>query len=379
MVYVTIPASPREHNISMEDVWFGGDDVKSYVITLNKSNTVTRVFDNVPNTIRRSTYRCTMQLSMFNDKYKDLIEADKTTLYHSFSIPKSSGGLRRIDAPKDELMCALRELKTILESNTFGGRSLYHTSAFAYIEHRSTLDCVKKHQQNESKWFGKFDVHNFFGSTTLEFVMHMFSMIYPFSEIMKTVLGAKALETALSLAFLNGVLPQGTPLSPMITNIMMIPIDHDMEKECRSRGLIYSRYADDFLISSRHGFMFKEVEQVITDTFKKFGAPFELNTRKTRYGSSFGCNWNFGVMLNKDNQITIGRKKKKQFESMLTAYAKDKKSGVRWPIDDVMHMNGLYAYYKMVEDDVIDRIVAHISNKNGVNIMACMKADLRGQ
>lgn len=378
MIYVTVPATKRTHELSIEDAWFGDDDLRGYVITENKTGTVTRVLEYVPYKARRSSYVCQIALARFNDKYKELIEADKASLYRTFYIPKSSGGLRRIDAPNDELMAALRELKTIFESKEFGGLHLYHTSAFAYIANRSTLDCVRKHQQNESKWFGKYDVHNFFGSTTLDFVMHMFSMVYPFSDVVKTVVGQEALRTALSLAFLNGVLPQGTPLSPMITNIMMIPIDHALEGACRDRGLIYSRYADDFLISSRHTFMFKEVEAIITETFKRFGAPFELNTAKTRYGSSSGQNWNFGVMLNKDNRITIGRKKKKQFEAMLTAYAKDKKSGVKWPIEDVMHMNGLYAYYKMVEGEVIDRIVAHISTKNGVNIMLCVKEDLRG-
>ena len=60
---------------------------------------------------------------------------------------------------------------------------------------------------------------------------------------------------------------------------------------------------------------------MIVDTLARFHAPFELNTSKTRYGSAAGANWNFGIMLNKDNQMTIGRKKKKQLESMLTAYA----------------------------------------------------------
>ena len=151
-----------------------------------------------------------------------------------------------------------------------------------------------------------------------------------------------------------------------------------LEKQCREHGWIYSRYADDFLISSRNPFMFKEAEKMIIDTLKSYDAPFELNTQKTRYGSSSGANWNFGVMLNKDNQMTIGRARKRQFEAMLHAYAKDKKSGVDWSIDDVRHLEGLRSYYKMVEGDTIDRIVEHIANKTGVNISLCIKQDLRG-
>ena len=46
---------------------------------------------------------------------------------------------------------------------------------------------------------------------------------------------------ALELAFMDGVLPQGTPASPLITTIMMIPIDF-----CLNRKLIErkSRFKD---------------------------------------------------------------------------------------------------------------------------------------
>ena len=101
----------------------------------------------------------------------------------------------------------------------------YHTAAFAYVKKRSTVDAVKRHQKNSSKWFAKLDLHDFFGSTTLDYAISMFSMVFPFSEIVKEPQGEEALRTAMSLAFLNGGLPQGTPISPLITNVMMIPVD----------------------------------------------------------------------------------------------------------------------------------------------------------
>ena len=195
---------------------------------------------------------------------------------------------------------------------------------------------------------------------------------------MTNVGGHENLEKALSLCFLDGVLPQGTPISPLITNILMIPIDYHLESRCRASHLVYSRYADDFLISSRNGFKFRDVEAMIIEIFSQFAAPFSLNTRKTRYGSANGSNWNFGIMLNKDNKMTIGRAKKKQFESMLTAYAKDKKNGLSWSIEDVRHLDGLRSYYKMIEGETIDRIIQHISNKHGVCIPDAIRADLRG-
>lgn len=284
---------------------------------------------------------------------------------------------RRIDAPKEELKCALYQLKTIFEE-VFG--ALHHTSAFAYVKNRSTIDAVRRHQSNESKWFGKFDLSNFFGSTTVDFIMQMFSMIFPFSEIVKYPVGREALENALSLCTLKGVLPQGTPISPTITNVMMIPIDHKLTNELRNfngQHFIYTRYADDFLISSKYNFRFRDVEKLISDTLAEFNAPFSLNAEKTRYGSSAGSNWNLGVMLNKDNQITVGYKNKRKFQAMLSDYVMDRKSGKQWDKADVQAMEGYRNYYSMVEGDTIDRIIAHISKKFNVEVVQLIKADMR--
>lgn len=284
---------------------------------------------------------------------------------------------RRIDAPNEELKGALHRLKQIFEES-FG--ALYHTSAFAYVKKRSTLDAIKRHQANESRWFGKYDLSNFFGSTTVEFIMKMFSVIFPFSEVMKTDDGRVELEKALSLCVLKGVLPQGTPISPTITNIMMIPIDYKLSNALRNfngQHYVYTRYADDFLISSKYTFKFREIEKLITDTLEEFEAPFTIKSEKTRYGSSAGSNWNLGVMLNKDNQITIGYKKKKQFQSMLFSYVKDRMNGDPWDKGDIQVLEGYRNYYHMVEGEAIDRIVEHIGKKLNVDINSLIKEDLR--
>ncbi len=287
-----------------------------------------------------------------------------------------SDSYRKIDAPNDTLKVALLTLKDIFE-NEF--HALYHTSAFAYVRHRSTVDSIKRHQANESKWFGKYDVSNFFGSTTLDFVVKMFSMVFPFSEVVKVPEGKKELTTALELAFLNGGLPQGTPISPIITNIMMIPVDYKLANTLRNfnnQQYVYTRYADDFLISSKFNFNPKEVETLIVSTLKSFGAPFSLKSEKTRYGSSSGSNWNLGVMLNKENKITVGHEKKRRFQAMLSSYVRDKQNGVEWEKSDIQTLEGYRNYYKMIEGDTIDKIVEHVGHKLGVDIVDLIKNDL---
>ena len=380
MYYITVKQSPMYRQMTLEEL-FGFTEITQPTVTnLNTSNTRTYAAEKISNQFLEKFDIQTLinRLAGFNNHYKDLRDKPRESLYDTFFIPKKSGGLRRIDAPCDELMKALKELKEMFE-NDF--HALYHTTAFAYVKKRSTVMAVERHQKNESKWFGKYDLSNFFGSSTPEFVIRMLEMIFPFSEVLKSDYGRKELTTALELGFLNGGLPQGTPLSPTLTNIIMIPIDYTLSKELRDhnkQSFVYTRYADDFLVSSKYTFSFRDIEKLIVDTLKHFGAPFTINSKKTRYGSSAGSNWNLGVMLNKDNKLTVGHKKKRQFRAMLTNYVLDRQNGVLWDKHDVQIMEGYRNYYTMVEGrEPIEAIVNHVGSKYNVNVVKMIKEDLR--
>lgn len=378
MVYITVRQSPIYHQMTLEE-FLSQNFQAPPVVNANMANTKTYEFESASEhfTSKLDVDSLIRKLEQYNQSTAQLRERDRHSLYDSFHIPKKSGGLRKIDAPLPELMDALRRLKTLFEEDF---HALYHTSAFAYVKKRCTVDAVKRHQQNNSKWFAKLDLHNFFGSTTPEFVMSMFSMVFPFSEVVKTQRGRDALRTALELAFLDGVLPQGTPISPLITNVMMIPVDFKLTKALRDfnkQRFIYTRYADDFIISSQYDFNVRDIEELVCKVLRDFGAPFSINESKTRYGSSAGRNWNLGVMLNKDNEITVGNKKKRQFQSMLYNYITDKKNGVAWNREDLMVMQGLHSYYRMVEERAIDAIVQHINDKMRVDVIRLIKDDLR--
>lgn len=373
-------ATVKEVQVNFDDIL--NDIFDADVITktrnVTKGSTITRYVSETPQELKDAglVIRLTEVLKSFNERYSKLFEADRKSLYREFKIPKRSGGLRTIDAPNDELKFALSELKYILE-NEFG--LLYHTAAYAYVKDRCTVDAVKRHQANNSRWFLKTDFSGFFPSTTLEFTMKMMSMIYPFSELVKHDDGREELERALSLGFLNGGLPQGTPLSPTLTNAIMIPIDHYLSKHFSELSMVYTRYADDIDVSSKYSFNYKDTVEYINDIVKKFGAPYTIKPEKTHYGSSAGKNWMLGVMLNADNKITIGHREKKYLKAMLNNYIRDYKAGVQWDISDVQTMVGKISYYKMVESDTIMFIIKQYNEKYNVDVGKMLKADIGGR
>ena len=386
MIYITVHQRPRYQQISFEEMLYGTKEVSMRPIYTGISDTVTYERDHPSEKFLNAVDIASLTKSLvdFAEQTKPLREVPRERLYMEYEIDKRTEGKRLISEPCIDLRIAMDRLKHIFEDEF---HVLYHTSAFAYIRKRSIKDVLVKHQQNESHWFAKFDFKDFFGSTTLDFVMRMFSMIFPFSEVVKTPEGKTALRDSLELCFLRNGLPQGSTISPLITNVMMIPIDFTLTRglsdlEIHKRGrvyhqsFVYTRYADDINISSRYTFNVNEVESYIAGVLNDFGASFHIKPEKTHYGSRAGCNWMLGLKINKDNQITVGSKKKREFEAKLSAYVMDKKAGRTWDLSEVQYMEGLRSYYSMVEGNTIDRIISHLSKKFGVDIPAMIKSDL---
>ena len=377
MPYITIMQSPSYHQISFEEI-ISGEVNMNAMITSNESNTRTHFSNNLkPKFLERFDFDdMVSSLESFCEQNAALYDVPRKKLYTKFFIPKKSGGLREINAPVPELMTALRNLKTLFETKMF---ARYHTAAFAYVSGRSPIDALKRHQNNGSNWFLKTDFSNFFGSTTPEFLRYSLSLIFPFSEIVKTERGRAALDKALNLCFLNGGLPQGTPISPMLTNLMMIPIDHKIYNTLRrfnGQSFVYTRYADDSMISSRQDFKPENIIKFINQTLADFRAPFKIKDEKTRYGSRAGSNWNLGLMLNKDNDITIGHKNKQRFRAMISNYILDRQNGITWELHDIQVLRGYINYYHMVEPEYVDEVIRYNNEKYHTNVMRAIHDDL---
>lgn len=389
MVYITYNCPERFREMTFEEL-LRGDFNLANLSTGGHGATRTVICNKVPPRIMRITKveQMILQLQAFNQQYESLrLTTPRSSLYNHFPIPKASGGLRWIDAPNANLMKALKELKTLFQSWMFAD---HHTCAFAYVEDRSVLSAAKRHQKFGAWWFAHFDFHGFFPSTTPAFVLSQFELIYPFNLILASPTGHAELLKAIDLCFLNGALPQGTPISPLITNIMMIPFDHAFAKAVNhfesgkhnpdgtpiTDRLCYTRYADDIIVSCKVIFNFHAVERLIVQLLSQMNAPFTLNETKTQFHSRAGRNWILGVMLNKDNQITVGYRKNKIFKATIDTYFRDKQKGKKWPDEDLQSFQGNITWFKDVQPDTTKYIIQKYNAKYGLDLESCIKADL---
>lgn len=365
MPYVVTYKPPKGKEVSLDQILFGETDENSVSRERTYPGTITRRYDSLPDGLYTAD-----DIQRLIDKLASLRHMTSwypkvmTSQYQIFEIPKQSGGMRRICAPNARLYSDQVQLRSLFQ-NDFS--SLYHTSAFAYCKGRSIKHCIARHQANKSRWFLKLDFEDFFGNTSKSFVLQQLEKIAPFSEVMKDPVGRERLSKALDICFLNDGLPQGTPISPMLTNLVMIPFDHAASNTLHKHGFVYTRYADDIQISHREKFNAAEITNLIKIILREQQMPYKIKTEKTRFGSASGRNWNLGLMLNNENRITIGHEEHKLMKARIHSFVMDEKLGKPWSSIDAKCLAGHLAYFESIEPNYVKYIIFKINRKLNVD------------
>ncbi len=211
--------------------------------------------------------------------------------YRSVTIPKKSGGVRKLRVP-DELLKAIQHQITevlILPRPI----SRY---AKAYYPGSSTIRNAKHHVGQPVVL--KLDILHFFDSIRYSDVK---DLVFP-SEIY-----AEPLRILLTmLCYHKDSLPQGAPSSPAITNVIMAEFDEIVGKYCNGQGIRYTRYCDDMTFSG--DFNPKLVIVFVREELKKRG--FLLNEQKTRIQRSGTRQSVTGIVVNEKLSIPADYRRK---------------------------------------------------------------------
>lgn len=165
--------------------------------------------------------------------------------YTTFEIPKRNGGQRTIKAPVDRLKSLQRSLGNLLqdcldEINT--ARKLKDRTAHGFKRKRSIITNARQHRNR--RWVFNIDLENFFPSINFGRVRGFFikNRDFKLHENVATVLA--------QIACHDNSLPQGSPCSPVISNLVAHLLDMRLVKLAQSAGCTYSRYADDLSFST---------------------------------------------------------------------------------------------------------------------------------
>lgn len=194
--------------------------------------------------------------------------------YYQFSIKKKSGGLRILSAPNAPLKEIQRFLAVIL-STVYEPK----TCVTGFTAQRSIVDNALPHVGKQ--FVLNIDLKDFFPSIQLHRIKAVLKLP-PFNlngerENLAFLIARLCCITTAENA---GVLPQGAPTSPILSNIVCQKLDHRLNGLAKRYGASYTRYADDITFSSEksifnNGFK-REMRRIIEDQH------FTINQAKVR-------------------------------------------------------------------------------------------------
>ncbi|MDP0589183.1 MAG: reverse transcriptase domain-containing protein [Candidatus Endonucleobacter bathymodioli] len=180
-----------------------------------------------------------------------LYKLDPATLYTTFTIPKKSGGERTILAPSARLKNIQKGLSKLLldcideinKAKQKEGEKYRPTLSHGFTRKGSIITNAMMHLDKKNVL--NIDLADFFDSFNFGRVRGFFIKNKHFG------LDPQIATVIAKIACYDNKLPQGSPCSPVITNLITHSLDIRLASLAKKHSSIYSRYADDLTFSTR--------------------------------------------------------------------------------------------------------------------------------
>lgn len=149
--------------------------------------------------------------------------------YNIVKIPKKHGGFRYIYIPNDSLKEKLHSFLPVIKNIYDKYKKIDCDHAF----YRGRNSVTNAHAHIQHRYVLSLDIKDFFESVSTH---HLKNYIPPH---------------LIEITLVNNKLPQGFPTSPYLSNIAMIPFDHQLVHALNeiNPAIVYTRYADDLTFS----------------------------------------------------------------------------------------------------------------------------------
>ncbi len=289
--------------------------------------------------------------------HRDVITFDN---YYRFDIPKKSGGMRHIAAPKTQLKTAQRQ---ILEKILY--KMEVSDISHGFIKSRSVITGAKTHNTSPDLLIN-IDLENFFPTITFErvrglyqsfgysgYIASLLAMICTYCERIPIEIKGETKYIKTS----DRILPQGSPASPMITNIICRKMDKRINGLCKKLGVIYTRYADDMSFSYigktddfAIGSFLNSINKIIEDE------GFHIKKEKTHILRKHNRQYITGIVINNE-EIGVSRKWVKILKASIHNAEKLKNSGDIVPKKTYQEISGKIAWLKSVNEKRYQKII----------------------
>ncbi len=237
--------------------------------------------------------------------------------YKTFFVQKKSGGRRELHAP-------VRELKFIQVWILRGILAHLHSSraSTAFEPGNSIAKNAARHVGQP--YAVNLDLANFFPSIRAHQVFKIFASI-GYNDQVSWLLT--------NLTTFKGKLPQGSPASPKLANLICNRMDARALGFCQSKNMVYSRYADDITISMSNRVHIKGTIRFVRYLAEAEG--FSVRDGKTAvYGRKMAKRI---TGLTVTDEVRVGRQQYRRLRALIhTAWLKNDKEKLAY-VEGYLH------------------------------------------
>lgn len=212
--------------------------------------------------------------------------------YRQFNLKKKSGGERQILAPRK----FMKVVQYWINDHILNRLSV-HSSCYSYRNGVSIKDNALNHINK--KFVANIDISDYFGTINKKMVSNC---------LRKNNIPEHIINVISGLVTYNGVLPQGAPTSPIISNSILFELDRRISNAAQKLDCVYTRYSDDITIS---GDCKKRISSLINAIEINIGfMGFSLNNEKKRIASNNSRQVVTGILVNDSLRPTRNYRKK---------------------------------------------------------------------
>lgn len=256
--------------------------------------------------------------NMENYQVSIIEESYKPALVLGVKIPKPNGGSRQLGIPtiKDRLL--QQAIHQVLQEYY---DPLFSVSSYGFRPNRSALDAVKQSSEYIKlgyEWVVDIDLKSYFDTINHDRLMQRLSKGIGDKRLLRLIrkfLRAGLLQDGLTQQRTSGT-PQGGPLSPLLSNIVL----DELDKELESRGHLLVRYADDcniYVKSKRAG------ERVLASMTKFIEGKLKLTINEEKSGVRHCSKVKFlGYTIMSEGKIRVADKSITRFKDKVREVTK---------------------------------------------------------
>lgn len=342
-----------------------------HVFNNNSDYGTIRLFKNPLNKIIKTikkgkTVFDVIRLSQKQIEFLMKVNANPNLYFETIEIRTGNKVREIVKYKEDESGNEARKLHEVI-NDSLKKEYTYSNNSYAYKKGESIKTCVEKHL--EGMGFLKYDIRNFFNSISLDLLAD--KMIREFNIDAQYI---KQLKEVLTSCLYANRLPLGFVTSPILSDIFMKDVDYKISSEIEKYDCVYTRYADDILISSKQMIDY-DMYKKIDSTVKEIMAENDLvtNEKKNQY-INFEQSHSFlkyiGVNIihkQKGNIVTVGKTYINQVAKDYIDY--DQKRNDPQQDSDLFYSRlriiGKIAYIKQIEgDDGVKRLKRRLYKYN---------------